>query len=89
MPYITADKRLEISLELEALLSKVSESPEMAAGDLNYILTRVVHAYLNSSQRGYQGYNDAMGALEGCKLELYRRHIVPYENRKMVENGDV
>ncbi len=30
-----------------------------------------------------------MGALEGSKLEFYRRIAAPYENKKMKENGDV
>jgi len=30
-----------------------------------------------------------MGALEGAKLEFYRRVVVPYEEKKMKENGDV
>lgn len=29
------------------------------------------------------------GAIECCKLELYRRAVVPYENGKRLENGDV
>jgi hypothetical protein len=34
-------------------------------------------------------YNDVIGALECCKLELYRRMVAPYENTKIKENGDV
>jgi hypothetical protein len=37
----------------------------------------------------YQRLNDALGALEGAKLEFYRRVVVPYEDWKMTENGDV
>jgi hypothetical protein len=37
----------------------------------------------------YQHFNDVLGALEGAKLELYRRRIAPYEDTKIVENGDV
>jgi len=33
--------------------------------------------------------NDAIGALEGAKLELYRRVISKYEDKKIMENGDV
>ena len=38
---------------------------------------------------GYQHVNDALGALEGAKLELYRRVAAPYENDKAVQHGDV
>jgi hypothetical protein len=34
-------------------------------------------------------YNDAIGALEGAKLELYRRYVSAYEDDKIKENGDV
>jgi hypothetical protein len=37
----------------------------------------------------YQTMNDCLGALEGAKLEFYRRVVVPYEEQKKYENGDV
>jgi hypothetical protein len=58
------------------------------AGELNYAITRLVLGFLGPSPR-YQNFNDAIGALEGAKLELYRRVVAPYEDRKIVENGDV
>jgi hypothetical protein len=58
------------------------------AGELNYAITRLVLGFLGDSPR-YQNFNDAIGALEGAKLELYRRVVAPYEDRKIVENGDV
>jgi hypothetical protein len=60
-----------------------------SAGELNYCLTSLCIEYLNQSKGRYQDYNDIMGALEGCKLEFYRRKVAPYENLKMLENGDV
>lgn len=59
------------------------------AGDLNYIFTKVALGYIYDKGEKYQNYNDIIGALEGCKLELYRRHIAPYEDEKIKENGDV
>lgn len=32
---------------------------------------------------------DALGALECCKLEFYRRVAAPYEDSKIISNGDV
>jgi hypothetical protein len=40
-------------------------------------------------KKDYQAINDCLGALEGAKLELYRRVAAPYEDRKIQENGDV
>jgi hypothetical protein len=37
----------------------------------------------------YAHINEAIGALECAKLELYRRVAAPYEDEKMKESGDV
>jgi hypothetical protein len=50
----------------------------------------MVDKYLQS--RGdlrYAHINEAVGALECAKLELYRRVAAPYEDEKMKESGDV
>lgn len=57
--------------------------------DLNFLITESIKEYLESNRESYQAYNDCLGALEGAKLELYRRKIAPYEDKKIEENGDV
>jgi len=59
------------------------------AGELNYVFTVIVQNYLRNKGLNYQNINDCIGALEGCKLELYRRIAAPYEDTKINENGDV
>jgi len=59
------------------------------AGELNYVFTKIAHNYWISCGQNYQAFNDIIGALEGCKLELYRRKVAPYEDKKILENGDV
>jgi len=59
------------------------------AGELNYLFTTICHNYIRYNGERYQRYNDLVGALEGCKIELYRRKIAPYEDKKIRENGDV
>lgn len=83
MPYIKYEAREELQFR-----------PPENAGELNYVLSMLVRDYLfrnpqTDYKANYQAYNDAMGALEGCKLELYRRMIAPYEDKKIIENGDV
>lgn len=59
-----------------------------APGELNFVLTRIVFDYWK--ERGnYQAINDILGALEGTKLEFYRRVAAPYEDTKIAQNGDV
>lgn len=78
MPYI---KQVDRELLYE------TEDPE-TPGELNYWLTLVIDNYFHKYQN-YQAINDIIGALEGAKLEFYRRVAVPYENKKIQENGDV
>jgi hypothetical protein len=59
------------------------------SGELNYTLTLVLNKYMNSKGVSYNTINDILGALEGCKLEFYRRIAEPYENNKLSLNGDV
>ena len=85
MPYIKKEDREKFN-ELLAVLEKQEIK---TAGELNFLLTMIVHKYLNQKPESYAMYNDAIGALEGSKLELYRRHVAYYENEKIKENGDV
>lgn len=64
-------------------------SAPKTAGELNYLVTKLAHEYWRNCGQNYQAFNDILGALEGAKLELYRRRIAPYEDIKIAENGDV
>jgi len=59
---------------------------ESIDGDLNYIITRILKG---SYPLRYFNLNRAVGVLECCKLEFYRRVAAPYEDTKIKENGDV
>jgi hypothetical protein len=61
------------------------ESP----GELNYIFTKILHSYINKNELRYKTINEAIGVLECCKLELYRRIASPYEDSCIMKNGDV
>jgi hypothetical protein len=78
MPYIKIDDRLALA---------TGDKPQNA-GELNYLFTMIADEYL-SQGKSYQRINDIIGALEGAKLELYRRVAAPYEDTKIKENGDV
>lgn len=57
-------------------------------GTLNYIITRLCHWWLGDNPN-YAKYNELIGVLECAKMELYRRKVAPYEDKKIIENGDV
>lgn len=66
----------------------VDASEPMSSGELNYRITKLVWEYIKHDEC-YRAYNDAIGALECAKLELYRRKTALYEDKKCKQNGDV
>ena len=80
MPYITQEQREAIETFGHGAIK--------TAGELNYYITRVLQTYLLHNQN-YGRYNEVLGVLEAVKLELYRRKVAPYEDKKIKENGDV
>lgn len=78
MPYIKQDQREELKRRY----------PD-GAGELNYYFTLIIKEYIKNAGLSYQVINDIIGALEGAKLEFYRRVAVPYEDSKIKQNGDV
>jgi hypothetical protein len=79
MPYITPEHRRLLDVE-----GWYASCP----GDLNYQFSALIADYWKHNP-SYQTINDVIGALEGAKLEFYRRVAVPYENTKLCQNGDV
>jgi hypothetical protein len=49
----------------------------------------MLHIYLREKGIKYANINEVIGALECCKLELYRAIAAPYEEEKIEENGQV
>jgi hypothetical protein len=58
-------------------------------GELNYKITCILKKYIEYNGESYQTYNDIIGVLSCIQMELYRRKISPYEDKKIIENGDV
>ena len=79
MPYIEQKRRDAIA----------AGSQPRSSGELNYRFTQVAFDYLAELGTSYTKMNDIIGALEACKLEFYRRVVVPYEECKRATNGDV
>jgi len=83
MPYIKQKDRKG----LNTMTEYATHAPE-TPGELNYVFSIIIKDYFDHSPN-YQGINDIIGALEGAKMEFYRRVAVPYEDTKIKENGDV
>jgi hypothetical protein len=86
MPYILAARRLAHNDDPNERID--------GPGELNYLITELIQRYIRDvrdvyGRVGYQHYNDVIGALEGAKLEFYRRVVSKYEDGKIIENGAV
>jgi len=86
MPYVKS----EIRSMLASTIKAIEQNPPITVGDLNYVVTKTCLAFLKKNMIvNYQSYNDVIGALECCKLEMYRRAVAPYEELKIAEHSDV
>jgi len=80
MPYINQEARDELD-EWLATMPKI-----LTYGEYNYIITRML---ISTKPCCYDDYQELVGLLECCKLELFRQPISRYEDKKKYENGDV
>lgn len=90
MPYILPDDRELYTKHLDAVLEEFSAgaAEDDLGGHLNFCISYLLTKLFEDEQR-YVRINTLMGALEGAKLEFYRFHVAPYEDKKRCENGDV
>lgn len=66
----------------------------LKAGELNYVMTCLARDFARDrlykgGRYDYERLNTVVGVCESMKLEFWRRMMVPYEDNKIKENGDV
>jgi hypothetical protein len=86
MPYIKKilqEKWDPIVKTLQANLWKAT------IGEVNFLFTKICKWFIDHNGENYENYDMLIGALECAKLELYRRKVAIYEDKKIQENGDV
>jgi len=90
VPYIDPGSRRQIDPELYPLIDRLKRRTREGKdrnGEVVYVLYKIlVEIY---GQGNFEIKSNALKALESAKLEYYRRLMVPYENQKIQENGDV
>jgi hypothetical protein len=79
MPYINIAERASLDDGRKAT----------KGGDLNYQFSKLINDFLAMKGLSYSAINEAIGALECCKLEVYARVARPYEDKKVIANGEV
>jgi hypothetical protein len=97
MPYITKEKRERVNDQLGYLIDSVVDASgsDISAlpGILNYCITVLIKTTYKivsgKAKLSYADHNSAIGMLECAKQEFYRRNTAPYEDEKVIENGDV
>lgn len=86
MPYIKEEQRQKYN----QVFWKLRDAGAIKdPGELNYLFSIIINHYLVAHGTRYQAINDIVGALEGAKLEAYRKIAAPYEDQKIEENGDI
>jgi len=87
MPYIPKENREALEPEIVLLAAKLVGGG-CNAGELNYIVSRLCNTVFDTNP-SYSRGNTVMGVLECAKAEFYRRKLAPYEDKKIIENGDI
>lgn len=88
MPYIDKRDRERLDGVVDLVVEKfLEDSMDESLGDLNYVISRIVAGCIG--EPSYSKIAMATGVLENVKQELYRRMAAPYEDRKILENGDI
>jgi hypothetical protein len=78
MPYIEKKDRTAID----------SGALPRTPGELSYAITRLVQGYMGP-ERKYSALATVVGVLVLTTVEFIHRVIRPYEDKKILENGDV
>lgn len=84
MPYIRKDARERYDAHIDALRLRLKLRP---IGDLTYVIYRLVKGWIAPDKR-YAAFAQALGSLRSVSFEIERRHLAPYEDGKIEENGD-
>ena len=99
MPYVNEDQRFELDncikemtecLTLGHINNKNDISNEeflSIAGEINYTFSRILGGCMKDVSYGKIAI--ITGVLENIKQEFYRRIAEPYEDKKIIENGDI
>ena len=104
MPYIAEKDRQILDANINSLIMSLKTSiPNMdnpyttthiknedllhIIGNINYVVSRICCGIMG--EISYSKIALITGVLENIKQEFYRRVASPYENNKIIENGDI
>lgn len=88
MPYISRNDRPKYQTLINELAALVPADPKERPGNMNYVISLLINKVYGSAMR-YADHNEVLGVLSGVSQEFYRRFTAPYEDKKIVEQGDL
>jgi len=94
MPYINESARLELDDCIDNMVECLTHGNDITneeftvlLGEINYSFSRILTKSMG--QTSYSKIAMITGVLENIKQEFYRRIASAYEDKKIVENGDI
>jgi len=84
MPYIEDKMKKEMADSINDLSMWIQSK-----GDLNYVICELVGRFILDDDLTYTKISEKIDAVHDAEAELRRRILVPYEELKIDENGDV
>ena len=94
MPYIDEDARLELDSCIDNMVECLTHGNDISIeeftvllGEINYCFSRILAKSMG--QTSYSKIAMITGVLENVKQEFYRRIATSYEDKKIIENGDI
>jgi len=94
MPYINENARLELDNCIENMVECLTHGNDVSneeftvlLGEINYCFSRIIAKSMG--QTSYSKIAMITGVLENVKQEFYRRIATSYEDKKIIENGDI
>jgi hypothetical protein len=96
MPYIKEEDREELDAAIDQMIKSIRDihhslnNPHdfsIYLGRINYSFSRILGGLIN--EPSYNKIAMVTGVLENIKQEFYRRIASQYEDKKILENGDI
>jgi len=87
MPYIKSEERKKYEPKLSEITQLINS--EMPKGNLTYLLYAISLDFIKKKGESYTNISTAISCLNDAAEELRRKHLNPYEDEKIRENGDI
>ncbi len=84
MPYIEGVMKNEMQDSIDELSTFI-----LTKGDLNYVICELVGRFILDDDLTYTKMSEKIDAVHDAEAELRRRILVPYEELKIDQHGDV